>query len=265
MDSAPIRIIQISDMHLFADTDSVLLGIKTQDSLQAVLDLLQQEAERMDLIILSGDLSQDGSDTSYIRLATMIKKFNVPVYCVPGNHDNSKIMSHIYPLETISNLRHIILKNWHLILLDSQKPGSVEGYLNPSQLSYLRQCLQAYPEHEAIVVLHHHPLSLGSLWLDNLGLKNADEFWNIVSQYPKMNTILFGHVHQEYEQMINGVLCYSTPSTCVQFKGKQDEFKLEKLPPAYRWINLYEDGHIETAIKRVANYIGVFNANAKGY
>ncbi|MBV9575445.1 MAG: 3',5'-cyclic-AMP phosphodiesterase [Gammaproteobacteria bacterium] len=265
MDNAPIRIIQISDMHLFSDPESVLLGIKTQESFQAVLELLQQEAERMDLILLTGDLSQDGSNASYVRLASMMKKLHVPVYCVPGNHDNTKIMNHVYPLETISNLRHIILKNWHLILLDSQKPGAVEGYLDHSQLNYLRQCLQTYPEHEAIVVLHHHPLSVGSRWLDNLGLKNAEEFWSIISQYPKMNTILFGHIHQEHEQMINGISCYSTPSTCVQFMRKQDKFGLEKLPAAYRWINLYEDGHLETAIKRVANYIGIFDANAKGY
>lgn len=265
MDNAPLRVVQISDIHLLADKEAALLGVKTQESFQAVIDLLRKEMGNIDLILLSGDLSQDNSEAAYTRIADNLKLFNVPIYYVPGNHDNPKVTSRVYPYQTISNHRHIILKNWHIILLSSQKPGAVEGYLDESQLNYLQHCLQAYPEHQAIVLFHHQPMPVGCKWLDNLGLTNADEFWKIVSHYPKVNTVLFGHVHQEFEQVMHGIKCYSTPSTCIQFKRKQDEFGLEDLPPGYRWIQLYEDGKIETEVRRVAKYVGVFDANAKGY
>ncbi|MBX3708155.1 MAG: 3',5'-cyclic-AMP phosphodiesterase [Gammaproteobacteria bacterium] len=265
MGNVPLRIIQISDTHLFSDKDKALLGVQTQKSFKAVLDLLRQRAEPVDFIIHSGDLSQDYSESAYIRIAEMFEEFNVPVYCVPGNHDDPKIMSAVYPRGLVSGDRHIVKKNWQIILLDSHKSGAVEGYLSHLQLSYLQHCLHTYPKHHAIILFHHHPLPVGSHWLDNLGLTNADDFWQIISKFSNVNTVLFGHVHQEFEKIVNGVKCYSTPSTCIQFMRQQDHFGLENLPPGYRWINLYDDGRLETAVVRAATYIGTFEENAAGY
>ena len=105
MDDLPLRIIQISDTHVFGGKNKELLGVKTQESFDAVVDLLQQE--KMDLIILSGDLSQDGSIDSYRYVASRMKAFNVPVYFVPGNHDDVKVMASVYPLNNISNHKHV--------------------------------------------------------------------------------------------------------------------------------------------------------------
>lgn len=265
MGNPPLRIIQISDTHIYADPQRSLLGVPTQKSFQAIIDLLQKEEGQIDFILHSGDLSQDGTDASYIRLAEMLKVLSVPVYCVAGNHDDTKIMASLYPRETISNHKHIVLKNWHIILLNSQKPGAIEGHLDISQLNYLQHCLQAYPEHQAIVVFHHQPIPVGSRWLDNLGLNNAKKFWQVISHYPKVNTVLFGHVHQEFEQVFKGVKCYSVPATCFQFKRKKDDFGLENSPQGYRWVNLYDDGRIETGVKRLERYFGEFDAHATGY
>lgn len=265
MSQNPVRIIQISDMHLLADTQAELLGVKTQASFEAVLDLLQREGGNIDLIILSGDISQDGSDAAYRRLTDMIKVFRVPVYCVPGNHDDIAVMSRVFPLAPVSTHRHIMLKEWQVILLNSQKTGAVEGLLDDAQLAFMENCLQDYPEHHAIVLLHHQPVSIGSQWLDKLGLTNAEQLWKTLSRYPKVNTVLFGHVHQEFEQVVHGIKCYSVPSTCIQFKRKQNHFGLEKLSPGCRWIDLYENGYLETGVLRTPEYVGFFDENAKGY
>lgn len=265
MGDSPLRIIQISDTHLYGDINKSLLDVPSQQSFADVIQLIQKEAGPIDFILHSGDLSQDGSEASYIRIADMLKVFNVPVYCVPGNHDNAKAMRALYPRETMCNHKHIVLKDWHLILLNSQIPGSVEGHLDGAELNYLQHCLQAYPEHQAIIVFHHQPVPVGSLWLDKLGLKNADEFWEIISHYPKVNTVLFGHVHQEFEKIVNGVYCCSAPATCFQFMRNQDTFGLENLPQGYRWIKLFSNGKIESGVKRLAHYVGEFDARAKGY
>lgn len=265
MGQAPVRFAQISDMHLFGDAKGELLGVNTEKSFQAVLDLLQSQTRELDFVILSGDLSQDGSMSSYTRLALLVQKLKLPIYYVPGNHDSVKTMLQVYPCGSISNHRHIVLKSWHIILLNSKKPGAVEGYLDAAQLQYLQDCLQAYPEHQALVMFHHQPVPVGAKWLDNLGLTNADEFWDIVKRYPNMNSVLFGHVHQEFAKVVEGIQCYSTPSTCIQFMRNQDHFGLENLPPGYRWVNLCENGKIETGVNRVDHYVGYFDADAKGY
>lgn len=261
---SPLRIIQISDIHMFADKGSSLMGVDTSDSFAAVIDLLKNE-KKIDIIILSGDLSQDGSKVSYMNIAEALKDFNIPIYFVPGNHDDVHRMAQVYPLNSISKHKHIILKDWHLILLNSQVPEHVEGHLDASQISYMQHCLQTYPEHHAIVLFHHHPFPIGCQWLDEIGVKNADEFWHAVSHYPKVSTVLFGHIHQVVEREYQGIQCYSAPSTCFQFRRQHDTFGIEKLNPGYRWIDLYEDGKIETGVVRTAEYIGIFDPNSKGY
>lgn len=260
-----LRIVQISDIHLFADPGKALLGVKTQDSFQAVRDKVQADENAAQLIILSGDLSQDNSEASYLRLAEMMKPLRVPVYYVPGNHDDPNLMARLFPRDNILNDKQLIIDNWQIILLNSQKPGAVEGLLDTTQLAFLQNCLQSYPEHHAIIAFHHHPFHVGCAWLDNLGLTNADEFWQIVSRYPNVRTVLFGHVHQEHARVMNNIHCYSTPSTCFQFMRNQDHFGLEKLPPGYRWVDLLEDGRVNTGVARVPHYIGIFDENAKGY
>lgn len=259
------RIVQISDTHIFSEKDKSLLGVKTDESFNSVLKMLREDKSPPDIIIHSGDLSQDGTESSYVRVAEALKEFKVPVYCVPGNHDSSKMMARIYPLHTISSHKHIVLKDWHIILLDSHVNNAVEGNLGQSQLDYMRYCLEAYPQHQAIIVFHHHPILVGSAWLDNLNIQNADEFWDVISNYPTVNTILFGHVHQQIEGEKNGVRYFSTPSTCIQFKTKSDAFMLEKLSPGYRWIELDANGKLNTGVYRVINYVGTFEENAKGY
>lgn len=263
--ATPLKIIQISDTHLYADENRILLGVNTEESFQAVIELLEKDTENVDFILHTGDISQDGSSASYIKMAETFKKFKVPVYFVPGNHDHIEILSQVFPRHNVSTERHIVFKKWQFILLSSHVPGAVHGELDKSQLAHLQTCLNAYPEHEAIIVFHHHPMPTESFWLDKSMLKNANVFWEIVAKYPKVNTVLFGHVHQIHDVVVNKVKCVSTPSTCFQFKYKQDKFGLDNLPPGYRRFTFHDDGRIETEVVRVAHYVGKFEDGAMGY
>jgi Icc protein len=264
MDEAPLQIVQISDIHLFGDKEKSLLGVKTQDSFAEVINLVKSQ-HKPDLILLSGDLAQDGSAAAYLRIAEMLHDFPIPIYYIPGNHDDSSVMMQIYPLGNLTHHRHIVLKNWHIILLDSHIPNKVEGFLAETQLMFLEHCLQMYPEHYAIIVFHHQPVPVGSTWLDNLGLKNADRLWASLANFPKIQTILFGHVHQQHEGKKNGIQYFSAPSTCIQFKRNSPEFALEELAPGFRWVELHADGKLMTGIKRLTHYVGTFDVTATGY
>lgn len=260
-----LRIVQISDMHLFENTDETLLGVNTQQSFRVLLDLLKADEMAPDLILLTGDLSQDGTEKSYQRLAEQVSELQIPVYCVAGNHDLTDAMRQIYPYAMISMDKHIIAENWQLILLDSNVVGKVHGYLDERQLTFMEQCLKTHPKQRAIIVFHHQPVPVYCDWLDKLGVLNAEEFWQVAAKYPQIHTILFGHVHQQYEGNKNGIALYSTPSTCIQFKRKSAEFALEKIPPAYRIIELYANGELRTQVRYAKDYVGIFEKDAKGY
>jgi Icc protein len=264
MQPTPIRIVQISDMHLLADEEP-LLGVNTTESYKAVLQAIKSDAVAPDLLLLTGDISQDETPASYIKIAEALTLLEAPAYYIRGNHDDHAAMASVYPRDTILEDKHIVLPHWHLILLQSQKPNAVEGYLESSQLTFLEDCLQVYPERHAIVVFHHHPIEIASRWADEIGLQNADALWSVLANYPAVKAILFGHIHQQFESNKNGIACYSAPSTCFQFKPKAEKFGLDPLSQGYRWLNLHADGHIETGVTRLPEYVGLFEEEARGY
>lgn len=265
MDKPELRIIQLSDLHLDENPKFELLGVNTKNSLQAVIDALKQKEKIADVILLTGDLSQNGSAKSYQYIADMLSVLKAPVYYVAGNHDSITVMNKVYPRGAVKNDKHLVFTSWQLILLNSQQFGKVYGYIDHEQLEFLEKSLRTHPDKKTLIVLHHHPIPIGCRWLDHLGLSNSHDFWAILTRYPSVKVIIYGHVHQESEQIKQGITCYSAPATCIQFKPKQVYFALEQLPPGYRWIELFADGTITTGVEHIAEYVGVFDENAKGY
>jgi Icc protein len=76
--------VQISDTHVLADDDEVLLGVNTTASLNAVLDQIKADPVRADLLLVTGDLSQDETAASYVKIADALTRLVVPAYCIPG-------------------------------------------------------------------------------------------------------------------------------------------------------------------------------------
>ena len=99
-----------------------------------------------------------------------------------------------------------------------------------------------------IICLHHQPVKIGSDWIDKIGLKNKKDFFRIIKEYDHIKGIFFGHIHQNYFINQNNIEIYGTPSTCRQFKPKEKNFKMDIRPPAYRRIELFEDGTIKTEV-----------------
>ena len=88
----PVLLVQLSDSHLFAEEDGKLLGMDTCDSLAKVIERVQTEQPQIDLILASGDLSQDGSLASYQRFRDLSAQLNAPTRWFPGNHDELPAM-----------------------------------------------------------------------------------------------------------------------------------------------------------------------------
>src|SRR5690606_20318060 len=115
------------------------------------------------------------------------------------------------------------------------------------------------------ICFHHHPLSMGSRWIDTIGLHNADELLAIVRRHNNVRCVLWGHVHQESDQIIDGVRYLSTPSTCVQFMPGSDDFAIDTLAPGYRWLDLHPDGRVDTGVSRVEDIAFDIDYSVKGY
>ncbi len=262
-----MRVLQITDTHLFADSRSKLLGINTQRSLMAVLQQIKKEKNKPDAVLLTGDLSQDCSAKSYKTLAKLaLATFKCPVLWLPGNHDQPKTMHRVFTKTKLNNDKIFRQDNWQIILLNSHSPGHVYGHLLKKELSRLEKCLKEFPHLNTLVALHHHPIPVQCKWLENLGLQNSSAFLKIIDKYKNVRCVLWGHIHQKFETKRRGIHYLATPATCIQFRPKQDGFALDaKGMPGYRWLNLKNNGTMSTVVKRVKDFDLTIDLKSTGY
>ena len=235
-----VRILQITDTHLFAEKHETLLGINTWESYQAVLDAIHASQRECDLIVATGDLAQDHSAAAYQHFAEGIASFAAPCVWLPGNHDFQPAMYSTLHDAGISPAKRVLLgDHWQILLLDSQVFGVPHGELSDFQLEWLEHQLNAEPERYTLLLLHHHPLPAGCSWLDQHSLRNAGALDHILSNYPRVKHLLCGHIHQELDLDWNGRRMMATPSTCVQFKPHCANFTLDTVSPGWRWLELH--------------------------
>ncbi|RBW42575.1 3',5'-cyclic-AMP phosphodiesterase [Psychromonas sp. B3M02] len=260
-----IKLLQITDTHLFADCEKDLLGIKTVASYDAIIEHAAKYAGQCAAVLCTGDLSQDHSAQSYVDFSERIKTLSMPCYWLPGNHDMQEIMLPSLLAEGLAQAKQIVSEHWQIILLDSQVSGVPYGHLSDSQLSFLQQKLQQYPDKHTLIAVHHHVLPVGAAWLDQHILKNNDQFIALISQFDNVNAVLSGHVHQSFDQVKNNVRYITSPSTCVQFKPQSDDFAVDDKPPGYRYLVLKKSGKIDTQVERLNPGKFTTDENATGY
>ncbi|ACY83040.1 3',5'-cyclic-AMP phosphodiesterase [Edwardsiella piscicida] len=263
---APVRILQITDTHLFAGQQETLLGVNTYRSYQAVLAAIRAEAHPFDLIVATGDLAQDHSAAAYQHFAAGVAALHRPCLWLPGNHDFQPAMVDALAQAGVhANKRALLGDRWQIVLLDSQVVGVPHGELSDYQLEWLEQTLASEPQRHTMLLLHHHPLPSGCTWLDQHSLRNAHALDEILRRYPQVNTLVCGHIHQELDLDWNGCRLLATPSTCVQFKPLCTNFTIDTISPGWRYLTLYPDGRVTTAVHRLASSEFRPDLDADGY
>ncbi|KAA0949140.1 3',5'-cyclic-AMP phosphodiesterase [Pseudomonas sp. ANT_H14] len=261
---ASALLVQLSDSHLFAETDSTLLGMNSRDSLQRVIDLVRAQQPQIDLLLATGDLSQDGTLESYQQFRDMTRQVSAPARWIPGNHDEPHIM--LQATVNSALLEPVVdVGNWRVTLLDSAVPGSVPGYLQDRQLQLLARSLSEAPSRHHLVCLHHHPVSIGCAWMEPIGLRNPEALFAVLDRFPQVKALLWGHVHQEIDRERNGVRLLASPSTCIQFAPGSEDFKVSEEAPGYRWLRLHADGRLETGVERVEGFEFQVDYGSNGY
>jgi Icc protein len=248
---AELRVLQLTDTHLLAEESDTLRGRNTDDTLRAVLKHIRQYAMPADMLLATGDLVHDGPASAYLRLKSYLLSLDIPVHCLPGNHDDPATMAAALAHDQITCMETIDHNHWRIILLNSVVPGQDKGELSTKELERLNHALSDVPGRHALVCLHHHPVPMGCSGMDRIGIVNAESFFEVIDHYPCVRGVLWGHVHNEFVGLRKGVRLLATPSTCFQFKLDAAEITIDDAPPAYRWLRLSAEGRIETGIVRV--------------
>lgn len=250
----PIRLLQITDCHLFADPNAELKGICTRERFNDVLAALREELPRAERLIITGDLAHDERKETYETLRELLGEWLPRVRVVPGNHDDRGAMRETFRdvVETVNGRNGFSesLGNWQLIGLDTQITGALPGEVGASQLARLEEQLAGTQQRVAIF-LHHPPVDVGSAWLDKIGLTDAAALWNLLDRFPQVRVLCSGHVHQELAIRRGGTLVLTTPSTGVQFVPEAETLIVDDALPGYRVLELQDNGDVRTRVVRV--------------
>ncbi|KPQ01915.1 3',5'-cyclic-AMP phosphodiesterase [Marinobacter sp. HL-58] len=259
-----LRVLQLTDPHLMADPAGELLGVNTRDSLDAVIAQVLRDHGQPDLILATGDIAQDATEEAYRVFGEKLNVFSCGSAWMAGNHDDSELLARI-AAEMHADRRHIIQGGWQFVLLDTSVPGKVFGELAESELAFLEQTLSENPELPALVALHHHPIEIDTQWMSPIGLRNREAFWQVVDRFEQVKIVLWGHIHQELEEVRKGVKLMATPSTCIQFAAGSVEFSVEDKAPGYRWFELEPSGEFATEVRRADDFVFDLDSNSSGY
>lgn len=264
-----VRILQLTDTHLFANPSHALLKLNTQDSFERVLALIASRERDVGLIVATGDISQDATPEAYMRFCEAMGAFVAPFRWLPGNHDDRTVMDDV--IKRTGQMRDMTpsvkVGNWQIIMLDSAVPGEVHGHLGDAELALLERVLTSTEKEggHAMVCLHHNPIPGSAGWMSDIGLQNQDAFLSLIDRHRCVRAVVYGHIHQELDFERNGVRYFCTPSTCIQFKPNVADFTLDERNPAYRWYDLHSDGAIDSGVVRLTNYVLNIDHNSRGY
>jgi Icc protein len=243
-----LRLLHFTDLHLSGDEAALLRGLQPLATLRRTLAqaiaLTQAGGWAPDAVLVSGDIVHDDPD-GYDVFSREFAGLGVPVCCIPGNHDDAATLAQKLAHAPFVTPGHLDLGGWRIVLLDTSVPGEDGGELAPGQLQRLEQALTSATT-PVLVCLHHHPVPVDCDWLDGIGLANASDFFRIIDAHPHVRSIVWGHVHQQYDAWRGGVRLLATPSTCAQFLPHSPDFALDDRPPAFRTLDLADDGSVST-------------------
>ena len=173
-----MRILHLSDTHV-----SRRLGPDEDggDARAALAQFLQdcQHLSGIELVVVSGDVTDDGSPEGYDTVKALVGGFAHErragqVYC-PGNHDDRTAFAgtlgsgHLdtegadvgrLGCSTGERAAVSVVSGVRVITLDSLVPGQISGWISDEQLGWLRDLLAEPAPRGSVVVVHHPPIAL---------------------------------------------------------------------------------------------------------
>lgn len=217
-----LRILHLSDTHFSGDGGRHYGVVDTAEHLRRALARVGHLL--FDLVVVSGDVSEDGSEESYRRIHAQLTPWaearGARVVYAMGNHDlrapfravlgggqadaGEQTPPGTEPDRPVASVA--THDGWRVIVLDSSIPGVGYGDLEPAQLQFLRENLAEPAEHGTIVVVHHPPVRAQTDLLQALALDDADGRALIDTVAgTDVRVVLSGHYHLPITEFVAGV------------------------------------------------------------
>ncbi len=257
MSTKPIRIAQISDLHIKRPGQLAYGRVDTAKALERCVAALNAFRPAPDFVVISGDLADTPVAEEYHYLVKLLAALKLPFAGIPGNHDGRDMMraaflNAAYAFSSGPLNQKIEVGQLDLVLLDSSVPGKPHGELDAPTLQWLDTTLGSSVDRPALVFLHHPPFVAGIWHMDRQNLNNAADLATVIRRHPRVQLVATGHVHRAALTLFAGVPCTicPAPNHAVDLDLdhlREPSFRVE--PPAFHlhtWFAGEGFGHVVT-------------------
>lgn len=254
--SKPTILAQLSDLHLGASWEEVEPGVEPLLRLEAAIDTIMALPNRVDAVLVSGDVSDDGSEQSYGKARGALERLGVPVHVLPGNHDHRRRMREAFGLpgrgdEPINY--SVSVGELRLVVLDSIVPGQDPGALGLERMRWLDAALAEEPSSPTILAMHQAPLATGNTHWDGINWEDSraarGELAAVVERHPQLRAIVAGHLHRIAASTLAGCPVFSAPSAYVQAVPdfERDDVEMVGLPGFA--LHIFTEGDLASQVE----------------
>jgi len=228
-----MKIIQFTDTHLVRPGE-LLYTLDPADQLRrAVGDVARRHGDA-DLVVITGDLCNDGDPRAYALLREVLAPLSCPVRLLLGNHDERTAFREAFPDQPVDEAGFV--QSWidtpqgRLLFLDTNHPGHIGGRYCEARRGWLERALAGAGQAPVTLFLHHPPFSSGLAHFRHIGLHDAEAVTGPLRAYPGgVRHIVFGHVHVPMAGTSADGFAYSSG------QGSSHRFIAEPDEPAPWW------------------------------
>lgn len=116
-----MKITHISDIHL-TEHGQVIWDTDTLSHFESAIQVLSKIKD-LDAVIVSGDLSNDGSEWTYHYIDERLATLKLPVFCCLGNHDSTSALS--IDFKCLRFDREAMIGEWRFLFINSVSGASL--------------------------------------------------------------------------------------------------------------------------------------------
>ena len=220
-------IAQLSDVHV-RPTGQLYKGVADSNRMLGdAIEHLHGLDRRPDLVLLTGDLVDEGDPEEYASAVELLSALAVPYLVIPGNHDHRDNLRAAFGNHTYLPAHgplHYCVDDYpvRIVALDSTVPGRHHGHVDAAGLSWLGSTLEANPQKPTVVIMHHPPFVSGITYLDQYRCIGTEPLEAVLRSFSNIEAVLCGHVHRPMTRRWAGTMVCTCPSTTTEIALQLD-------------------------------------------
>jgi 3',5'-cyclic AMP phosphodiesterase CpdA len=197
-----MKIIQLTDTHLVPPGERLYTLDPADQLRRAVADIAERHADA-NLVVITGDLCNDGDPAAYALLREILTPLPCPVRLLLGNHDERQAFRAAFPEQPVDAAGFVQsfmdTPEGRLLFLDSNEPFHIGGRYCEKRQAWLEEALAGADEQPVTVFIHHPPLPDDLAHFEHIGLHDAEAVMALLrahqQQGGRVRHIVFGHMH----------------------------------------------------------------------